>query len=77
MWGEGTPHSLLVSLQIGAATMEISVVKSQKAKTRCTCDPAVSLSDIFLKDPTSYSRDNSLATFLVALFGEARKCKQL
>lgn len=34
MKGKGNPHPLLVGLQTGAATMEIGVENSQKAKIK-------------------------------------------
>ena len=34
MWGVGNPHSLLVGLQTGPATLEIPVANSQNAKNK-------------------------------------------
>lgn len=39
MCGKGNPYSLLVGLDTGSATIEISTEKSQKAKTKSTIWP--------------------------------------
>ena len=43
MWQKGNSHTLLVRMQIGAATVENSMEASQKLKTDQTNDPAIPL----------------------------------
>ena len=43
MWREGNLCTLLVGMQIGAATMENSIEISQKLKIELACDPAIPL----------------------------------
>lgn len=61
---KGNTYSLLVGVQTGAATMEISVVVPQ--------DPATLFLCIFSKGSTSYYRDTCLSVFISALFIIAR-----
>ena len=50
MWRKGNPLTLLVGMQVGAATLENSVEISQEIKNRASYDPAIALLGIYPKD---------------------------
>ena len=51
MWRKGNPCSLLVGMQIGAATVESSMEIPQKLKMDLPFDPVIPLLGIYLKEP--------------------------
>ena len=55
---KGNPFALLVGMQIGAATVESSVVKHQKIKNGLPFDPAILLLGIYLKEPKTLIQKN-------------------
>lgn len=71
----GNTHSLLVEVQTGAATIEISVLVPQKLKIDLLHDPTILLLGIYPKDSIAYSRDSRSFTFTAALLTIARKQK--
>ena len=50
MWRKGNPLTLLVGMQVGAATLENTVEIPQKIKNRATYGPAIALLGIYSKD---------------------------
>ena len=76
MWRKRNPHSLLVGLQIGTATMENSMEVPQKTKTYLSYDPAVPLLRIYPKDlKTHIPKDICTPMFITALFLVTRTWK--
>lgn len=70
-------HFLLMGLQSGPDTLQISVESPQKAKSNLLYDPAIPFLVIQSKDLTSYySTDISSAMFIAALLTIARIWKQ-
>jgi hypothetical protein len=77
MWVKRTPHSLLVGLPPGTATIEISIKNSQKQKLNLSSDPVKQFSAyMFPKDATSYSTHACSAMVIATLATTARKWKQ-
>lgn len=72
----GNTYSLLVEVQTGAATIEISVLVPQKLKIDLPHDPTILLLGIYPKDSIAYSRDSRSFTFTAALLTIAGKQKQ-
>ena len=50
IWGKGNPLTLLVGIQVGAATMENSVEVPQKIKKERPYDPEITVLGIYSKD---------------------------
>lgn len=68
MWGKGGTHLFLVSVQTGAAALEVSVENSKTARKNLQCDPAILLLGICPKDLTSYSIDTCSVLLIAAVF---------
>ena len=75
MWRKGNHCTLLVSMSLGAATLENSMEVSQTAKNRTTYDPAIPLLGIhllfFKRKKTTLNqkdKDTCISMFIVALF---------
>ena len=77
MWRKGNPHTLLVGVQIGTATVENSMELPQKLKMGLLCDPAIPFLGIYLKKPTILIRKNMCTSvFITVLFTVAKLWKQ-
>ena len=63
MWRKGSPHALLVGMQIGAATMENNMDVPQKIKIELLCDPAISLLGIYSKKTINSKRYTNTKTY--------------
>jgi hypothetical protein len=72
MQGKGSTSPLLVRVQAGTATMEMSMEVSQKAENQSTTSSAIALLGRYPKDSTSYYRDNCSCMFIATLFIIAR-----
>lgn len=66
------PHSLLVAMQNGMATLE----ESQKSEIDLQYGPAISLIGIYPKESTSYSTDTCSPVFIASLLTIFSKWKQ-
>ena len=53
MWRKGNPCTLMVRMQIGAATVENSIRFLKKLKTELPYDPAISILGIYLQEMKS------------------------
>jgi hypothetical protein len=74
-WGCGERGTLLVvGLQTGTSTLEISLAVSQKIGH--PEDPAIPLLGIYLKDVLTYNKDTCSTMFIAALFIIAKSWKQ-
>ena len=73
MQGKGNSFSLLVRLQAGLATLEISVENSQKVKNKSAIRPSYTIPGHLSKGSTSYSTDTCSAMFTTALLTAAMK----
>ena len=51
LWRKGNPSTLLVGMQIGAATVENSMEFPQNTKTELPFDPAIPLLGLYPKNP--------------------------
>ena len=58
MWGKGTPSTLLVGMQTGAATVENSMKFPQKLTMELPFDRAILLLGLYLKDPETPTQKN-------------------
>ena len=57
MWRKENPGTLLMGMQIDAATVENSMEVSQKTKNRTTYDPVVPLLDIYPSKTQKHSSE--------------------
>jgi hypothetical protein len=65
MWGNRSPHTLLMGMQIIIAIMENSMQVPQKLKTELPYDPAVPLLRIYLKEYKSgYNKGTCIPMFI-------------
>ena len=73
------PHTLLVGLQTGTATMENSMeLPQKKLRINLPNDPAIPLLGIYPKDlKTHIQKDICTPMFIAVLFTMARTWKQL
>ena len=77
MWRKQNPFALLVGMQIGAATLESSMEIPEKLKMDLPFDPAISLLEIYLKEPKILIQKNiSAPMFIAALFPISKIWKQ-
>jgi hypothetical protein len=74
MWRKRNIPSLLVGLQAGITTLEISLVVSQKIGL--SEDPAIHLLGIIPEDVPTCNKDTYSTTFIAALFIIARSWKE-
>jgi len=75
MWRERNTPPLLVGLQTGTTTLEISLAVLQKIGNSSE-DLAIPLLDIYPKDAPTYNRDTCSTFSLAPLFIIARSWKQ-
>ena len=68
-------HFLLVGLQAGKTTLEISLAIPQKIR-HSTADPAIPLLGIYPEDAPTCNKDTCSTMFIAALFIIARSCKE-
>lgn len=78
-WGKGTPHPLLVGLQIAADTMETIVANSQKARSKSMIGLPIPLLSTCPLGLPSYSTHTCSAMgtatlFIVSRDGKSLKC---
>ena len=77
MWRKGNPHSLLVGMQIGAATVESSMEIPQKIKNGTASGPTKSISGNISKETQNTNLKEYIhPVFITALFIIAKICKQ-
>jgi hypothetical protein len=67
---------LLVGLQAGTTTLEISLAVPQKTEHSTTGELSLPLLGIYPKDAPTYNKDTCSTTFIAALFIIARSRKQ-
>uniref|UniRef100_A0A9L0TB92 Uncharacterized protein n=1 Tax=Equus caballus TaxID=9796 RepID=A0A9L0TB92_HORSE len=73
MWRKGNPHTLLMGMQTGAASLQIS----QKIKNEMPYNPAIPLLGIYPKNlKSTIQRDSCTPMFIAALFTIAKTWKQ-
>ena len=78
MWGKRHTHTLLVELQIGAATLESSMAIPQKLWNEPTICPVIPLLSLYSKDlKSAYYSDAAISTFIAAQFAIAGLWNQL
>ena len=78
MWRKGNPHTLLVRMEIGAATVENSMENHQKIKLELLYDPAIPHLGIYPKEIKSPSQKGiHTPMFTEALFTIAKTWKQV
>ena len=69
MWRERNPFTLLVGIQIGAATVEHNMEIPQKLKMDLPFDPEIPLLGIYQKESKTLSQKNlSVPMFIAVLF---------
>ena len=77
LWRKGNPHSLLVGMKTGAATMENSMEILKKLKMEISYDPAIPLLGIYPKNlKSAIHTDPCTPMFIAALFTIAKMWKQ-
>ena len=77
MWRKGNPSALLVGMQTGVATVEISMEFPQKTKNGTPFDPAVPLLGLYPKNPKSPIQKNLCTpVFIAGLFAIAKRWTQ-
>jgi hypothetical protein len=75
MWRKRNTLPLLVGLQTGTTTLEISLAIPQKIDPEDPEDPATPLLGIYPKDAPTYNKDTCSTMFIAALFIIARSWK--
>ena len=68
VWRKRNTPLLLVGLQIGTTTLEISLVVSKKTGMTLLEDPAVSLLGIYSEDSPACNKGTCSTMFVAALF---------
>ena len=77
MWGKRYTHTLLVGLQISAATLESSMEIPQKDGMEPPFDLAIPLLGLYPKDlKSAYYRDTATSKFIAAQFTITRLWNQ-
>jgi hypothetical protein len=76
MWKKRNTSPLLVELQAGTTTLEISLVVPLKIGHSTTWGPAIPLMGIYPKDAPTCSKDTCSIMFTTALFIIARSRKE-
>ena len=74
MWRKGSPSTLLVGMQTGAATVENSMEFPQKIKNGTAFDPAMPLLGLYPKDPETPIQKNLCAPMFIAAQFTTAKC---
>ena len=73
VWRKGNPPTLLVGMEIGAATVENCMRFLKKLKLELLCDPAIPLLGIYMeKTKTLNQKDTCRPIFITALFPTAK-----
>ena len=73
VWRKGNPPTLLVGMEIGAATVENCMRFLKKLKLELLCDPAIPLLGIYMeKTKTLNQKDTCTPIFITALFTTAK-----
>ena len=77
MWRKGNPFTLLVGIQVGAASLEDSVEIPQEIKIELPYDPAIALLGIYPKDTNVVKRRAIyIPMFMAAIATIARLWKE-
>jgi hypothetical protein len=76
LWRKRNTPPLLMGLQAGTITLEISLVVPQKMGHSTTEDPEIPLLDIYREDAPTCNKDTCSTMFIAALFIIARSLKQ-
>ena len=76
MWRKRNTPPLLMGLQAGTITLEISLVVPQKMGHSTTEDPEIPLLDIYPEDVPTGKKDTCSTMFIAALFIIARGWKE-
>ena len=77
MWSKGSPHALLVGMQIGAAIVEKSMELTQQVINGIALWPSDSNSENISKETQTLIRKNiCIPLFITALFTTAKIWKQ-
>jgi hypothetical protein len=76
MWRKRNTPPLLVGLQAGTTTLEISLAVSQKMDILLPENPAILLLGIYLEDAPTCNKDICSTMFIAALFIIARSWKE-
>jgi hypothetical protein len=76
MWRKRNTPPLLVRLQAGTTTLEISLVVPQKLDIVLPEDPAIPLLGIYPEDVPTCNKDTCATMFIAALFIRARSWKE-
>ena len=77
MWREGNPHTLLVGMQTGTATVKSIIELLQKLKMELPYNLEIPLLGIYLKKPKTLIQKNICTPiFIAALFTIAQIWKQ-
>ena len=66
VWRKGNPNTVLVGMQIGAATMENSMEVPQKIKHRTTIQPSNSTPGIYSKKMKTLIRKDTCTPMCIA-----------
>ena len=74
MQRKGNPSALLVGMQTGVATVEISMEFPQKTKNGTPFDPAVPLLGLYPKNPKSPIQKNLCTPVFIVLLFTTVKC---
>jgi hypothetical protein len=72
MWRKRNTPPLLVGLQAGTTTLEISLAVPQKSDIVLPEDPAIPLLGIYQEDVPTCNKDTCSSMFIAALFIIAR-----
>jgi hypothetical protein len=76
MWRKRNTPPLLVGLQAGTTTLDISLVVPQKIGYSTTKDPAIPFLGIYPEDSLICNKDTCSTMFITALFIIARSWKE-
>jgi hypothetical protein len=76
MWKKRDTPPLLVELQTGTATLEISVVVPQKTGHSTTLGPRLPFLGIYPKHAPTYNNETCSTMFIVELLLKARSWKE-
>jgi hypothetical protein len=76
MWGKRNTPSLLVGLQAGTSTLEISLLGPQKIRHNIPGRSSIPFLGIYPKDASTCNKDTCFTMFIAALFIIARSWKE-
>ena len=77
MWRKGNPSTLLMRMQIGAATVESSMELPQKIKNRSAFDLVIPFLGIYPKEPKTNSKEHKHPYVHCSIFTITKIWKQL